>query len=382
LVPVGNYGQAGDRRPGRIALIVAGVAAVLAAAAVVVVLTSKSSNEASGASGDQLFGIARGAPLDNADLQKMVLTRVGAVRFVLDWPAIEQQQGSFNWAGADLTIGGLAAHSIEPFPSIYGSPPWISPDPARPPLLTADQRAAWESFLKALVERYGPDGEYWQGPYQQQFGGAAPVPVTAWQIWNEPNLPHYYAPKSSPSGYAELLRISREAILGQDPSAQIVLAGMPGYGKPDTAWKFLDELYRQPGFDGNFDAVALHPYARTIGQLTLEIRKLRAAMAEHGDGDTPLWLTELGWGSGEPNRFGLNKGLKGQAELLKKSFELIEDHRAEWRVQRVFWFNWRDPPPGRRHACSFCSSAGLLEYGGFPKPSWTAFRSFTGGGGG
>ncbi len=308
-------------------MILAGLA-VVAVAAVAAVLISKSSNEASGAADDQLFGIARGAPLDEADLQKMVLTRVGAVRFVLGWTAIEAQRGSFNWAGADQTIGGLASHGIEAFPSFYGSPPWISPDPARPPLDTAGDRAAWTRFVKAAVERYGPGGEYWRGAYQQQFGsGAPPVPITAWQIWNEPNLPHYYAPKSSPSGYAELLRLSRDAIIGQDPSAEIVLAGMPGYGKPDTAWRFLDQLYRQPGFDGDFDAVALHPYARTIAQLALEIRKLRAAMAEHGDGDTPLWLTELGWGSGKPNRFGLNKGLKGQAELLRKSFELIEDHR-------------------------------------------------------
>jgi hypothetical protein len=380
-VPVGSYGQAGRRGPGRVVLIIA-ASAVVVAAAVAALLISKSSDEAAGSTGDQLFGIARGAPLNGTDLSKMVLTRVGAVRFVLDWPAIEPHNGSLNWTGADKAIGGLASHGIQAFPSVYGSPAWISPDPARPPLQTASQRAAWASFLKAAVERYGPGGDYWNGPYQQQFDGGAPVPITAWQIWNEPNLPHYYAPRSSPSGYAELLRISREAILGQDPNAEIVLAGMPGYGKPDTAWEFLDKLYRQPGFNGNFDVVALHPYARTIAQLALEIRKLRAAMAKNGDASTPLWLTELGWGSGEPDRFGLNKGLKGQAELLRRSFELIEDDREQWRLQRVFWFNWRDPPPGRPHACSFCASAGLLDYSGFPKPSWTAFRSFTGGGGG
>ena len=46
-------------------------------------------------------------------------------------------------------------------------------------------------------------------------------------------------------------------------------------------------------------------------------------MARHGDGRIPLWLTELGWGSGKPNRFGLNKGVNGQARLLSRSFELI-----------------------------------------------------------
>ena len=39
-------------------------------------------------------------------------------------------------------------------------------------------------------------------------------------------------------------------------------------------------------------------------------------MTSNGDGSTPLWLTELGWGSAAPDRFRLNKGLPGQADLL------------------------------------------------------------------
>ena len=86
---------------------------------------------------------------------------------------------------------------------------------------------------------------------------------------------------------------------------------MPGYGDP-KAWDFLDDLYDVPGVKDNFDAAALHPYARDIDQFRDAIQQFRAVMTNHGDGATPLWLTELAWGSAPPDQFGINKGLAGQ----------------------------------------------------------------------
>jgi Glycosyl hydrolase catalytic core len=375
-VPVAGDGLAGDRRPGRWALVLVAIV-IVAVAALALLLISRSSNSDAGDSGDRLFGIASGAPLDSGDFQKMVVAHVSSVRFVLGWDGVQPRRGAYDWVATDQVVGSLASHGIQPVPFLYGSPSWIAPSPTQPPLETKSDEQAWTAFLKAAVNRYGPGGEYWTDGYAKQFGGdSEPLPITAWQIWNEPNLPHYFTSGSPVSDYAELLRLSHDAIVQEDPSAQIVLAGMPGYGKPDTAWRFLDELYDEPGFKGAFDAVALHPYARTVDQLRLEIEKLRSAMAQHGDGSTPLWLTELGWGSGKPNRFGLNKGLQGQARILEGSFRLVEDNRSEWHVPRLFWFDWRDPPPGSPQSCSFCSSAGLLQYNGFPKPSWTAYTKF------
>jgi len=273
-------------------------------------------------------------------------------------------------------VGGLAAEGIQPVPFVFGSPAWVAHEPAHPPIDTTAQRSAWRGFLTAAVRRYGPGGTYWTLIYPKQHPNADPVPISAWQIWNEPNLPRYFAPKSSAGKYARLLQISHDAIRAQDPKATIVLAGMPGYGKPDTAWQFLDKLYGRRGFKSDYDAVALHPYARTVGQLELEIKKLRSAMRKHGDGRTPLWLTELGWGSGKPNRFGLNKRPTGQKRLLSRSFELILQHRATWHVQRLFWFDWRDPPKGVPQPCSFCASAGLLKRNRDPKPAWSAYEHF------
>ncbi len=171
------------------------------------------------------------------------------------------------------------------------------------------------------------------------------------------------------------MHISAEAITSQDPKARIVLAGMPGNGDV-KAWSFLDDLYRQPGFKGSFDVAALHPYGRNIEEVGRQIQRVRAAMNQNGGRATPLWVTELGWGSGRPDRFGLSKGPVGQARLLTAAFKLILGHREAWNVQRLFWFDWRDPSSEEAGKCSFCATAGLLNYDRSRKPAYFAFRRF------
>jgi hypothetical protein len=353
--------------------------ALIVAAAVVLPLAACGSSPAE-APQKLMYGIARGTnPLDAQDVEAMRRGGVGALRFLLPWPAAEPAKGSFAWGGIDRAVGLAAAKGIQPVPFVFGSPAWVADEPTHPPIDTASQSGAWRAFLAAAVRRYGPHGGYWKTAYRHEFPGAAPLPIRAWQIWNEPNLAHYFAPRPSAGKYARLLRISDDAIRSEDPKAKIVLAGMPGYGKPDTAWKFLNKLYARHGFKRDFDAVALHPYARNIDQLKLEIKKVRSVMRKHGDARMPLWLTELGWGSKPPDRFGLNKGLKGQKRMLSRSFKLIRDHGARWRVKRLFWFDWRDPPEGQPQPCSFCSSAGLLEHNRHPKPAWQAYERFANG---
>jgi hypothetical protein len=103
---------------------------------------------------------------------------------------------------------------------------------------------------------------------------------------------------------------------------------------------------------------------------------MRAVMRRHRDKKTPVWVTEIGWGSHQPDRFGLNKGVKGQKKMLRKSYRRIVGHRRVWHVSRLIWFDLRDPPSDRG-GCSFCTSAGLLKHGGKPKPAWRAFKRFT-----
>ncbi len=331
-----------------------------------------------GAARSELFGIVQGATLDSRDLQGLKRARIHTDRFMLNWGWVQPRaQGTFNWAGPDRLIGALASHGVRAFPAFWGNPEWVYGSSSRPPIDRPRSIQAWQAFLKAAVARYGPGGAYWSTKYRQLYGPhATPLPIQSWQIWNEPNLSKYFGPSPSPRRYAQLLRISHNAIKSKDPNAQIVLAGMPGFGEV-RAWDFLRGLYSVAGIKGYFDATALHPYARDLSQFRQQIGRFRMVMKNHSDGATPLWLTELGWGSAPPDRFGINQGPQGQEKLLRGSFKLVLTRRKAWNVQRLFWFHWRDPQKPRKHTCSFCASAGLLRHDRKPKPSLATFRSFT-----
>ena len=51
-------------------------------------------------------------------------------------------------------------------------------------------------------------------------------------------------------------------------------------------------------------------------------------------------------------------------------------NRTAWNVQHLFWYHWRDPKRSRA-SCSFCGSAGLLNFNRTPKPALKAFKTFT-----
>jgi hypothetical protein len=344
-----------------------------------------------GAARTEFYGIVQGqflakGQLDGRDLKEMAAKGVHTNRFELGWKSVVRSQGSFNWKPSDRFIGALASRRIRAAPFVWGSPRWVAPNPGRPPIDTRAHERSWANFLKAAVERYGPGGTYWGRPYHDRFGARArPLPVRSWQIWNEPSLKKYFNPDGSDTQavkkYARLLRISHDAITSKDRTAQIVLAGNPGY-PPDgglRAWGFLDRLYRVPGIKREFDVAALHPYASTAWDLGQEVRLVHSVMNAHGDGNTPLWLTEFGWGSAPPDRFGINQGVAGQARRLRDSFTLLLKNRTAWNVQRLFWFLWRDPSPTSSFAkrCSFCGSAGLLRHDRTGKPAFNAYTRFS-----
>jgi hypothetical protein len=328
----------------------------------------------------EFFGIVQIATLDNDDIQAMQAARVRTNRFLLKWGWVQPNNGSsYQWDSPDNFIGRLAFHGIRAVPAVWGNPGWVAGSGSTPPIGGTVAENAWRNFLKALVARYGPGGSYWTTKYRQRFPGAQPLPIQSWQIWNEPNLQKYFAPTPSPGKYARLVQISHDAIVTKDPRARIVLAGLTGNGDI-AAWNFLNSFYSVTGIKNKFDAVALHPYASTLDRMRFVIQKVRNVMMSRAAAATPLWLTELAWGSAKPDGFGINKGPIGQKNMLNGAYRMILQNRTAWNVQRLFWYRWRDPDPLDVNAsCSFCASAGLFYYDRTrpPKPAYSAFRSFT-----
>jgi polysaccharide biosynthesis protein PslG len=338
--------------------------------------------------GGGLFGVQPGpTPFDASDAQRMGQARIGTVRIGLNWLWVQPRPGPFNWTRIDGQVGPLAANGVAAVPMLAATPSWVTKAPTTPPIGSPDRKAAWKSFVTAAVRRYGPGGTFWSASpgepsaFHTQCGcDAHPLPITEWQVWNEPNLVHYFTPTPSPRVYARLLKVTRSAIRDADRAAEVVMAGLSDGGRLDEdigAVRYLKDLYRIHGAKRSFDAVSIHPYARRVSGVRSVIEQIRKVMKGRHDGQTPMWVTELGWGSDPPNGFGTTKGIHGQRRIVKRAMRMFLDRRKVWHLQRVYWFYWRDPPRSdERLPCRICYSAGLLRSDREPKPAYRVFKRY------
>jgi hypothetical protein len=338
------------------------------------------------------WGLVSGTPLSDEDFDRIGDSQAGTLRHLVLWPELEPSaDDEYDWSKLDPVVAGAAENGVELLPFVYGTPHWIVGDcfdlePLEcqrvPPLASEEARRAWQDFLRDLVARYGPDGTFWSD--EADDFDPPELPVEQWQVWNEPSSQSFFQPETDPGKYAELVRLSHDAIREEDPRAEIVLAGLfrtPQKGADGGGpAEFLRELYAaDPEIGEYFDTAALHPYASNLDQIDQLFEQVLPVLEDAGDGDKPIWISELGWSSAppEPNK-PLLKGVDGQADLLADSFALLRDKRDDWRLEGVVWYQWKDladPVEG----CTFCQLSGLLDGDDAPKPVFDEFVKFTGG---
>ncbi len=352
---------------------------VLAVVAAVAALLAAPVAQAKGG-GKNLFGLNYSfKEISGKDASMLKKSGAKTVRWIMFWPRIETSSGHFDWSVPDKFVGDLAAKGIRVLPIMWGSPRWVEHQAITPPLNTQAARDAWQGFLKAAVKRYGPGGKFWRKSFKKGHHKKKPLPITTWDIWNEPNLKGAMNPPS-PVLYAQLLDLAHSAITKVDKHADVMFGGLLGHSPSGaTAWNFLDQVYHQPGAKKDFDVAAIHAYAGSVGDMLDQVKQMRDVMNKHGDKKTPLWIAEIGWGSlpRDPANGGQTQGLQGQKKILKKSFSKLKKKRDALNIGKMLWFNFRDPAGGNTQFCAYCTSAGLFRNDYQPKPAWDAFRKFT-----
>jgi hypothetical protein len=319
-------------------------------------------------------GVSPQNPASRADYKLMGEAGITSVRLPLNWIGIESQSPLAeepNWSGFDDEVALAAAADIRIMPFITSTPDWVATDPLVMPVHSSWQRWAWSSFLRKTAARYGPGGVFWEEHPDLSY-----LPIRHWEIWNEENIVTFARP--DPVGFAALVRISGRALHRADPGARVILGGL--FGRPlqippnIASGDYLSRVYRARNVKRYFDGVALHPYVARAKAMGAQIENLRRIMRAHGDARTPIYVTELGWGSDSgPTRW--ERGLYGQARQLSRSFAMLSANRLEWRVAGAWWFTWTD----EGGSCQFCRSAGLLTEKRRAKPAWYRFNAWTGG---
>jgi hypothetical protein len=312
-------------------------------------------------------------PATAATLAAQAALGVGLVRQTFDWSAIERRRGRYRLAYYDDYVAKNAARGIKVLPILFRPPSFRSGAPRRgrrggtyPPRRFSDLGR----FGAVLIKRYGPRGTLWK-----ERPAIPKLPITSWQIWNEPNLPAYWPSGPNPREYVRLLAAAARVMKRADPSAEIVTAGMPESRlAPIRLNAFVAGMYRA-GARRAFDTLALNLYVRSTGELRTKLGETRRLMSAHGDGAPGIWITEIGWsdrGPASPFRVGAGR----QASLIRESLQAIGEEREPLAIRGVVYYAWRDGRPYPPDYDDFWGlHTGLLDSRGEPKPAFFAFQA-------
>ena len=245
-------------------------------------------------SGSAFSGPPAGWPAAAAQIAQL---GVGTVRRDAFWSAIEPTpprdgEHHYRWHHTDQLVEALAESGLRWYPILDYGVAWASVGGWESPPTAAHVRD-YGKFAAALAGRYGNNGSFWRA-----HSGLPPVPVANYEIWNEPNVHHFWPEQSyAASRLARMYSSAQTQIDAIDPTAQVVLGGLSAIGLKG----FLTRMMRaQPALHDRLEAVGFHPYGggdhAGVATTYARIRALRAILHHLvPERQVPIEITETGW---------------------------------------------------------------------------------------
>jgi hypothetical protein len=206
------------------------------------------------------------------------------------WADVEPAPGRFDWRRYDELVAAARARDLSVLGLLQGTPEWATDGP---PLSGVPRRAEeWQLFCFAAALRYR---------------GA----VDHWEVWNEPNLPRFFA--GDRGDYLERILIpAADALHAASPEARVGGPALSHETKGDRDWhRWLYEVLLRAG--DRLDFATHHVYdldghrgvTRRLERSTpagddprvwdLWPPSVREVLAATGWLGRPFWLTETGW---------------------------------------------------------------------------------------
>lgn len=255
-------------------------------------------------------GTSAGAEVDMSQMQ---VAGIQMVRFDAPWECVEPNAPTdgvttYDWSNTgsceerapDTAVRMLAEHHLTWLPVIDYSALWDSQLQTvfSPPV----NDTYYAEYAAAVAARYGANGSFWEQnptlPYE---------PVRVFEIWNEETgnptwdvgMSTWSAPviQEEAGRYAFLYQDASEAIHAVDPSADVIVGGLGGGSYAN--WYVQDMFNADPWLRGHVDGFGLHPYADDAVEVEQNVARFRAQLNILGENSTPIYITELGWPTGD-----------------------------------------------------------------------------------
>ena len=300
-----------------------------------------------------------------AVLDKIAAAHLRWVRIDMGWSSFQDRcrscYNSWYMDRANFVVDAARQRGLKVLVTAWRTPGWANGGAGElaPPTNPAD----FGSFMAWLAGR---------------FRGR----VSAYEIWNEPDSRDFFT--GSVGQYAALVRAAYPAVKSGDPDARVVLGGPINN---DTDW--LRSVY-QAGAGGSFDVMATHPYMGPSDlppetpdlrgdniYLLTHVAAVHELMRANGDGDKPIWFTEMGWSS-HPNNGGEANWDRGvtpqqQAAYTVRAIQLVRSRYPY--VTNMILYNERDRATGDVQLDNY----GILHRDLSEKPVYTELRSYLSG---
>jgi hypothetical protein len=230
----------------------------------------------------------------------------------LDWADANPVSGVYNFSFIDAFISLNQSRGADMIYTFGRTPQWASsaptaytpygPGQCAPPTNLSD----WDKYVTALATHVAGRIHYWE-------------------IWNEPQDPHYYC-----GDIPTLINMAGDAyhiIKSIDPTTQIITPSVTASGGP--AW--LNQ-YLQAGGGQFADIMSFHGYWGPVAEsIQTVVQSYRSVLAANGQSTKPLWDTEASW-AGDPSN--VLQGYPQRAAFLTKYYLL------QWSdgVSRFVWY--------------------------------------------
>ncbi len=231
------------------------------------------------------------------------------------WPDLEPRRGEWHLDLLKQYLDIAEQHHVEVLLTLGMTPTWAASRPSENSThglggaSTPRDLRAWENYISIIAT----------------LGRGR---IRAYEIWNEPNWPHFYS--GTVEQMLELARVAYSTIKKIDPSAIVVTpaVAMPGHGA-----QWLEKYLAAGG--GNFaDVIGVHFYVEGASDpeaMLAEIAQVKQLRVRYGLENKPIWNTETGWS--KPKQF---KSEEEAAAFVVRAYLL------NWAagVERFYWYAW------------------------------------------
>ncbi|MFH1716967.1 MAG: cellulase family glycosylhydrolase [Planctomycetota bacterium] len=262
----------------------------------------------------------RGQP---RDLDMIAEAGFKFIRMDLSWSGVETAEGIYDFAksGYDSLTSGCVKRGIRILYILDYSNTLYESDMS---VRTEVGRRAFADFAAAAAKRYAGKG-------------------IMWEIWNEPNIKHFWRPEPNAADYCKLVEQAAPRIRKADPAA-VVVAGATS----QIPFEWLEECFKG-GLLQWIDVLSVHPYrSQPPETVVADYAKLRGLIERYAPPGKEVPIISGEWGYSNINWDKTPISEQQQAQYLSRMF-LLNCHQ---NIRVSIWYDWKNDgtdPNEREH---------------------------------